>query len=573
MYVLQVQATINGPKLEYDFIIVGAGSAGCALAHRLSEERQWQILLIEAGGPETPITDIPGAVAEVISPYNSPFLWHDMSEPLRNAGSALNGRSIRCMHGKVMGGTSVVNWMMYTRGNIADYNRWGRITGDLNWSWKNIHPYYKRLENYTIPYPDPNYFGVGGPVHIETPPYYSELSRLALLAAQQDGKPIHNVNGPEQYGISPVQATIQNGMRVSANKAYITPIIETRRNLHIKMKSTVTKILINVGARPLPKAFGVRYMHKNVMRTAYARKEVILCAGPINSPKLLMLSGIGPREELLMHRIPVIKSLPVGNNLFDHVGTGSIQFLTNKPAYPPQDILLYPKKKSGPLSTASFVEAWGYSHPLNDTISIEQIFFLSPMNEMNYKIFNLKKSVFEMVFKPHQFLPGFQVYPILEQPKSRGTVRLRDANPLSKPRINLNYFSDPEDLERLLSGVREAIRIVEKPALKSYAPKLLRTKIPQCAMHIFDTDEYWRCAIRAIPLSLWHFSGTCKMGRREDLSTVLNTRLQVHGIEGLRVVDGSAFPSPVAAHFNALSMMVGEKGADIIKQDLTRRSI
>ncbi|XP_044738906.1 glucose dehydrogenase [FAD, quinone]-like [Chrysoperla carnea] len=497
--------------------------------------------------------DIPGKLLNIISKYDSPVLWHDMSEPLKHAGHALRERKVRCIHGKGMGGTSSVNWMMYTRGNIEDYNRWARMSGDYNWSWKNIQPYFKKLENYRIPYSDPNYFGVDGPVHIEIPPYHSSLSRAALLAANQAGLPIHNINGPVEYGISPVQSSLKKGKRVSANTAYITPI-KTRRNLHIKMNSFVTKILIDVKAKPLPKAFGVTFLNENGLNTVFAKKEVILCAGAINSPKLLMLSGIGPLHELKHHHIPVINDLPVGKNLFDHVGTASLQFRTNKRAYSPPFI-------------PPHYEIWGYSHPLNKTVAIEQLFYFRNMNQKQSQIFNMRQSVYDKVFKEHTLKPGFMIQTILEQPKSRGQLRLRNANPFSSPRIDLNYFSEPEDLDLLVSGVKEAIRIAGKPALKIYEPRIVETKVPHCNKFSFGTDEYWRCAIRALPFTLAHFGGTCKMGRIEDSSTVVNTRLKVHGIKNLRVIDISVFPSPVSAHYGAVAMMIGEKGADIIKQD------
>ncbi|XP_044727490.1 glucose dehydrogenase [FAD, quinone]-like [Chrysoperla carnea] len=549
-------------KQEYDFVIIGGGTAGAALANRLSEISDWEILLIEAGGPEDKTEmDIPG-YADVS--LQREFNWNFQTVPNKRYGSSLIKNSILVPRGKVLGGSSVINCMIYNRGNADDYNRWEQVYRNPGWSWKNVEKYFKKFEDYEVKdvITPANYFGKNGPVHMEISSYKSELSDAFIKAAQETGLNLTTIDGPNPIGVGRIPRTIKNGFRTSANTAYLVPI--RRNNLHIKLNCMVTKILIENQT-----AYGVDVACADTNYKINARKEVILSAGSIQSPQLLMLSGIGPKEHLAEHGIPLIKDLPVGNNLMDTVSIIGLQFSVNQSSFPMRDlstinaVLTY--SGTGPLSTYP-MEVLAFSHPNNGNPTRETVMLSMPFDYLMCADVNLDEKTCDEVFDTKTNKQAFSLHPLLLKPKSRGTVRLQNSNPFSDPLIDFNYFSDPSDVENLLDGIKEAINIAEQPALKPYGTKLEKNKISACDKYEFRSDDYWRCQIYELPTTFNHACGTNKMGPKDDPTAVIDAELRVHGIDRLRVIDSSSVPEIANGRMNGPTNMLAEKGADLVKE-------
>lgn len=371
---------------------------------------------------------------------------------------------------------------------------------------------------------------------------------------------------------------MKNGRRCSSNTAFLFPA-KNRPNLNVKKNSMVTRILIDKDTK---RVNGVEFVSRGKTRRVLVRKEVIISAGTINSPQLLMLSGIGPEKHLKEKKISLVKNLPVGENLMDHVAIGSLSFLINDTVSSNMDqILNHPNNindflinHKGPFTMAGGAEALAFydldrpgstdGHPNLELLLGSALF--SSYNAI-YKIYGIKTDVYNKVYKPTKDMHGFTIFPMIMRPKSKGRVLLNDANPFHHPLIDPNYFAVETDLEVALAGVRIAQKMVKTDAMKKLNAILLDTKLPGCTQHEFDSDAYWKCAARGMSFTIYHLSGTCKMGPKEDPTAVVDPRLRVHGIQNLRVIDASIIPEIPSAHTNGPTIMIGEKGADMIKED------
>uniref|UniRef100_A0A336K688 CSON015437 protein n=1 Tax=Culicoides sonorensis TaxID=179676 RepID=A0A336K688_CULSO len=561
-------------KKQYDFIIIGAGSGGSVLANRLSEIHDWNILLLEAGKMESPITDIPISAAMM---QTTGYNWGYKSDFIESECKFLEGGVCNLPQGRALGGTSVINFLIHTRGNRRDYDEWGQL-GNAGWSYNDVLPYFKKLESTQIQSKiDLKYRGMHGPVTIENPNFKSKILSSFLETGQQMGYKINDPNAKEQLGFSRAQATMKNGGRCSAAKAYLVPIVN-RTNLDISSKSWVTKILIDPS---LNKAIGVEFIKNKRKIIVKAQKEVLLSAGAISSPHLLMLSGIGPAENLKKFQIPVIKNLMVGFNHQDHIYMPGLTFRVNSSvtlngneAQNPVNVFNYMFRGEGPLTLPGGAEGIAFiktniSFIASDQPDIEIVMGPGGVNGDDFGVlrklagltYEFQKRYFGKIINK----PAFGLVPVLLKPQSKGRIKLKSKNPFKWPSIKLNLLENKNDIVILIQGIREAIKIGESTPFKKYNSTFWRQQHPGCEKFIFDSDEYWACAIRGYASSLHHHSGTCKMGPITDRESVVNHELKVHGIEGLRVVDASIFPKIPASHTNSIVFMVGEKAADMIK--------
>ncbi|CAH1155245.1 unnamed protein product [Phaedon cochleariae] len=561
---------------QYDFIIVGAGSAGCVMANRLTEIPNWKVLLIEAGETETFLSDVP-LMASMQS--RTRFNWAFESEQLTTACLGLERGRCHLARGKAVGGTSVINFMLYTRGNRKDYDMWSE-QGNHGWSYEEVLPYFLKSENCsTCEEIDEAYHGTEGYLNVEHPHYESPLVKLFVKAGQEMGYKNNDPNGKYELGFSRVQATMKRGTRCSASKAFIKPILH-RPNFHISTKSMVTKILIDSETKT---AYGVEFLKNKKKHVAYAKKEVILSAGSINSPQILMLSGIGPKDHLETLGIPVIQDLKVGYNFQDHMAMSALAFFVNESitvsdwsVQNPIDIYNYISRGSGPYTIPGGAEALAfvktkYASKTNDDYpDMELVLGAGALNGDifgNFRhLLGIPDSTYRQVFLPHLGKPSFGIATVLLRPKSRGRIWLRDANPLSYPIINPNYYEKEEDLATMVEGIKMAIAISRSTPFQTYQATPNDLPFPGCDHLLLGGDEYWACAARSVSTTLGHHVGTCKMGPRADEQSVVDQRLRVHGIGGLRVVDGSIMPTIVAGHTNAVIFMIGEKASDMVKK-------
>ncbi|XP_019756386.2 glucose dehydrogenase [FAD, quinone] [Dendroctonus ponderosae] len=561
---------------EYDFVVIGAGSGGSVVANRLTENPSWSVLLLEAGKDEIFLTDVPlSAPILSITGYN----WGYKSQKLTTACLGLVDQRCHLPRGKGLGGTSIINFMLYTRGNRRDFDMWEAM-GNKGWGYKDVLYYFLKSENCTLCRDiDESYHAKSGDLHVENAGFESPLVKLFIEAGQQLGYRNNDPNGEYGLGFSRVQATMKGGRRCSAAKAFLRPVAH-RTNLHISKESRATKILIDPRSK---RAFGVEFRRNKKNFRVKVRKEVILSAGTINSAQLLMLSGVGPKEHLESKGIAVLSDLPVGFNLQDHMAMSAVPFLVNESitvsdltVQNPVDIYNFLARGKGPYTIPGGAEALAFvktklAKDRNDDYpDIELVLGAGGLNGDVFggfrALLGIPQSTFTKVYQPLISRPSFSIVPVLLRPKSRGRVYLKDNNSFHWPLIDPNYFSEEDDLETMVEGVKMAVSIAQSAPFKRYDTSLSELPFPKCEHLALNSDEYWRCSLRQLCATLGHHVGTCKMGPKSDPTAVVDDQLRVHGIQNLRVVDGSIMPNVIAGHTNAVIFMIGEKASDMIKE-------
>ncbi|XP_014290350.1 glucose dehydrogenase [FAD, quinone] [Halyomorpha halys] len=543
---------INIPSTKllpaYDFIIVGAGSAGCVLANRLSENPNWNILLLEVGPDENIITDTPLLAFNM---WRSPLDWNYTTVPQRRACLLAGGRC-EWPRGRVIGGSSTLNFMVYARGNRKDYDGWA-ADGNIGWSYDEVLPYFRYSED-NRDYGETEFHGVGGPLTVSRAAYHTPLQDAFLQAGKELGFDIVDPNAMNQTGFSILQGTLRNGSRCSTGKAFLGPA-RNRPNLHVAEGSYVTKILIEPNTKT---AFGVQFERGGQTFEIKAKKEVIMSAGALNTPQLLMLSGIGPADHLGNLGIPIIADLPVGNNLHDHYGT-PVVFSLNEPITITQDqymsldsILSYTMNGQGPLTVPIGIENLAF---VNTSMNPRELDF--PDIEIH-----LTSSLPDMHNNKQLWFGLAQVL----HPKTRGTIRLQSTNPFDPPLMDPRYYETDYDYETGIEGVKYTVAVSNTPTFQKLGSAFYPDFYTACSSLTPLTDEYIQCMVQYYTTTIFHPVGTCRMGPDSDSRAVVSPQLSLHGVNGLRVVDASVIPTIPGGNTNAPVIMVAERGAQFIKQ-------
>ncbi len=532
----------SSPGEIFDYVIVGAGTAGCVLAARLSEDPDTRVCLVEAGPPDRhPFIQVPALVAAAIARPATNWRFATTPQP------QLANRRVPVPRGRVLGGSGSINGMVYFRGQPRDYDDWA-AAGNPGWSWHEVLPYFLRSEN-NPDYPGSPYHGRGGPINVEHIRHPNPLNSAFLDAFACIGgfQPCEDFAGPHPEGYGPRQGTIRNGRRDSTAVAYLRPA-RPRRNLTILTGALAARVIVEAA-----RARGVELLHDGARRHIQASREVILCAGTIQSPQLLMLSGIGAAEQLRRHGIAVLHHLPgVGANYHDHLAAAVLMETRNTDSYGLSlrtlhrsviNILQYALARSGPLASNVFEStAFIRSAPGLDRPDLQIVFQPARRNRGTF---------------PVPLGHGFALSTVGLYPRSRGRVRLADADPRSAPVIEANLLGDEADVAPLLRGLKLSRRLLTTSAFARY--RATEVAPGPAAQSDVELTDY----LRRTASTVHHPVSTCRMG--PDPGAVVDAQLRVHGVRALRVVDASVFPSIVGGNTNAPVVMIAEKAADLIR--------
>jgi choline dehydrogenase len=531
-------------QTQFDFIIIGAGSAGATLASRLTENNQFSVCLIEAGGKDkSPFIHIPFGLAFLSRMTN--LGWEYDTEPQ----SQLNNRKLFWPRGKVLGGSSSLNAMCYIRGVPEDYDRWSDM-GAKGWDWKTVLPYFKKSEKQQ--HGESELHGADGYLSVSDLCHTNPLSESFVEAAEEIVlSKVTDFNSADREGLGFYQVTQENGQRCSTAKGYLTPAL-TRSNLTVLTKALVEKIQINDGV-----ATGVKLQLDGHSIELTANKEVLLCAGAINSPQVLMLSGIGPKEHLTEKGIELKADLPgVGQNLQDHLDAIVQHRCEDRKSYSISLALIpryvknafnYMFNRKG-IFTSNVAEAGGFDKTQSAADIPDIQYHFLPAILLNHG-------------RTTAFGYGYGVHVCGLYPKSRGEIKLRSNQPNDPAMIDPNYLDHPDDQKVMINGVRRARNILAAPTFEKYQSWEIGPG-PEA-----QTDEQILAFIRKKAETIYHPVGTCKMGDISDVMTVVDSELKVKGIKGLRVVDASVMPTLVGGNTNAPTIMIAERCADLIKQE------
>ncbi|XP_061391348.1 glucose dehydrogenase [FAD, quinone] [Musca vetustissima] len=569
---------------HYDFIIIGGGSAGCTLASRLSEIPQWNILLLEAGGDEPLIADLP-----MLYPVfqRSPWDWKYWTEKSTRYCLAMENQQCYWPRARMLGGCSSINAMMYLRGNRKDYDHWAEL-GNPGWNYDNVLHYFRKLEDMRVPgFEKDPYHGHGGPISVENYRSPSPLLDVFMVAMKELNlvNPYHDFNGRSQTGFAVPHGSLRNGLRCSANKAYIRPVWK-RRNLDVVLNAFVEQIIIDPRTN---EAKGVLFEWMGGKHKAAAKKEVILSAGAIASPQLLMVSGVGPKAQLRKFDIPVLKHLPgVGGNMQDHISTTGATYAVKNTLTGKRLSFVVPEEMTVE-SVDKFIhkeDSFFYAMPMSEVMGFWSSKYQDPkldwpdvqffLGSVSYSSDGgmigrrggaVSFSNYAETMEPLLYKDSFVITPLVMRPKSRGWIELTSDEVRDHPKIHANYYDDPLDMAIMVEALKFGHELTQAPILRRLNATLNIYVWRDCPEVEYLSDAFWECLARYYSQTIYHPVGTCKMGPYTDRYAVVDPRLRVHGMKRLRVIDASIMPTITTGNTNIPTIMIGERGADMIKED------